>query len=90
VRADGHWGLYGREEILAPMPPAQGGGEMILTVEFDQSTWKPAPHRFEAGTPDISGAIGLHAAMDYLDEVGRANCEHDLELGAYAYAARGD
>lgn len=79
--------LYGREEVLAPMPPAQGGGEMILTVEYQQSTWKPAPHRFEAGTPDISGAIGLKAAMDYLDEVGRANiAKHDLELGAYAYA----
>lgn len=79
--------LYGREEVLAGMPPAEGGGEMILTVEYQQSTWKPAPHRFEAGTPDISGAIGLKAAMDYLDEVGRANiAKHDLELGAYAYA----
>ena len=70
------------------MPPYQGGGEMILNVEFHKSTWKPAPHRFEAGTPDISGAVGLHAAMDYLDSIGRKKiAEHDQELGAYAFAA---
>jgi cysteine desulfurase/selenocysteine lyase len=79
--------LYGRSEALEALPPYQGGGEMILNVEFEKSTWKPAPHRFEAGTPDISGAIGLHAAMDYLDKIGRTNiAEHDQELGAYAYA----
>jgi cysteine desulfurase/selenocysteine lyase len=78
--------LYGRAELLAAMPPWQGGGEMILTVDFHQSTWKPAPHRFEAGTPDISGAIGLAAAMDYLDGLGRDHiAAHDQELGAYAY-----
>jgi cysteine desulfurase / selenocysteine lyase len=78
--------LYGRQEVLAKMPPFHGGGEMILTVEYHGSTWKEPPHRFEAGTPDISGAVGLHAAMDYLDEVGRENiAAHDLELGAYAY-----
>jgi len=49
-------------------------------------TWKPAPHRFEAGTPDISGAIVLHAAMNYLDGIGRENiAHHDQELGAYAF-----
>jgi cysteine desulfurase / selenocysteine lyase len=80
--------LYGRQETLADMPPFQGGGEMILSVGFQKSTWKPAPHRFEAGTPDISGPIGLHAAMDYLDSIGRQNiAQHDQELGAYAYAA---
>ena len=80
--------LYGRQEVLETMPPYQGGGEMILSVDFHHSTWKPAPHRFEAGTPDISGAVGLHAAMDYLDNLGRARiAEHDQELGAYAYAA---
>src|SRR5256886_4838964 len=63
--------LYGRQEVLEAMPPYQGGGEMILNVDFQQSTWKHAPHRFEAGTPDISGAIGLHATMDYLDRIGR-------------------
>ena len=79
--------LYGRQEVLDHMPPYQGGGEMILNVEYGQSTWKNPPHRFEAGTPDISGAIGLHAAMDYLDKIGRHNiAQHDQELGAYAYA----
>src|SRR5215831_1819703 len=79
--------LYGRQELLEKMPPYQGGGEMILSVEYEKSTWKPAPHRFEAGTPDISGVIGLHAAMDYLDKIGRDNiAHHDQELGAYAYA----
>jgi cysteine desulfurase/selenocysteine lyase len=78
--------LYGRQEILETMPPYQGGGEMILNVSFQKSTWKHAPHRFEAGTPDIAGAIGLHAAMDYLDAIGRQKiAEHDQELGAYAY-----
>src|SRR5579859_819773 len=78
--------LYGRQEILDAMPPYQGGGEMILNVTFQKSTWKHAPHRFEAGTPDISGAVGLHAAMDYLDQIGRPKiAAHDQELGAYAY-----
>jgi len=68
------------------MPPYQGGGEMILNVDFDHSAFKRPPHRFEAGTPDISGAIGLHAAMDYLDGIGRENiAHHDQELGAYAF-----
>ncbi len=79
--------LYGRQEVLEAMPPYQGGGEMILSVDFQRSTWKRAPHKFEAGTPDISGAVGLHAAMDYLDAVGRRSiAQHDQELGAYAYA----
>jgi cysteine desulfurase/selenocysteine lyase len=79
--------LYGRQEMLEAMPPFQGGGEMILNVEYQRSTWKHAPHRFEAGTPDISGAVGLHAAMDYLDKIGRPNiAQHDQELGAYAFA----
>jgi len=80
--------LYGRQEALEHMPPYQGGGEMILSVDFHRSTWKHPPHKFEAGTPDISGAVGLHAAMDYLDQIGRHNiAQHDQELGAYAYAA---
>jgi cysteine desulfurase/selenocysteine lyase len=79
--------LYGRRELLEEMPPYQGGGEMILSVDFHKSTWKHAPHKFEAGTPDISGAVGLHAAMDYLEGIGRQRiAEHDQELGAYAYA----
>jgi cysteine desulfurase/selenocysteine lyase len=79
--------LYARSEVLEAMPPYQGGGEMIISVEYQKSTWKHGPHKFEAGTPHISGAIGLHAAMDYLDKVGRHKiAEHDQELGAYAYA----
>jgi len=78
--------LYGRAERLEETPPYKGGGEMILSVDYHKSSWKPAPHRFEAGTPNIAGAIGLHAAMDYLDEIGRANiAHHDHELGAYAF-----
>jgi cysteine desulfurase/selenocysteine lyase len=79
--------LYGRGEVLEKMPPYHGGGEMILNVEYQKSTWKHAPHKFEAGTPDIAGAIGLAAAMDYLDAIGRDKiAQHDLELGSYAFA----
>jgi cysteine desulfurase/selenocysteine lyase len=79
--------LWGREEILNAMPPYQGGGEMILSVDYFKTTFKPAPHRFEAGTPDISGVIALHAALDYLDAIGRDNIfRHDQELAAHAYA----
>ena len=78
--------LYGRTEILETMPPYQGGGEMILSVGYHKTEFKPAPHRFEAGTPDISGPIGLHAAMDYLDAIGREKIwQHDQELANYAY-----
>ena len=77
--------LYGRQELLDAMPPYQGGGEMILSVGYDKTDFKPAPHRFEAGTPDISGPIGLHAAMDYLDAIGRDHIwRHDQELANYA------
>src|SRR5579862_8316384 len=62
--------LYGREELLASMPPWQGGGEMILTVSFEKSTYNELPWKFEAGTPNISGAVGLAAAMDYLESLG--------------------
>jgi len=83
--------LYGRQEILETLPPYQGGGEMILTVGYDKTTFKPAPHRFEAGTPDISGPIGLHAAMDYLDAIGRENIwKHDQELANHAYDQLGE
>ncbi len=78
--------LWGRRELLEAMPPYQGGGEMILSVGYDKTEFKPAPHRFEAGTPDISGPIGLHAAMDYLDAIGRENIwKHDQELANHAY-----
>jgi cysteine desulfurase/selenocysteine lyase len=77
--------LWGRQELLDVMPPYQGGGEMILSVEYQKTEFKKAPHRFEAGTPDISGPFGLHAAMDYLDAIGRENIwKHDQELAAHA------
>jgi len=78
--------LWGRQELLDAMPPYQGGGEMILSVEYQKTEFKKAPHRFEAGTPDISGPIGLHAAMDYLDGIGRQPIwQHDQELANYTY-----
>jgi cysteine desulfurase/selenocysteine lyase len=78
--------LWGRQELLDAMPPYQAGGEMILSVEYQKTQFKKAPHRFEAGTPDISGPVGLHAAMDYLDAIGRENIwQHDQELAQYAY-----
>ena len=78
--------LYGKTERFAEMPPYQTGGEMIVTVDWQDAKFKPAPHGFEAGTPHIAGAVGLHAAMDYLDDVGRQNIwEHDRDLAAYTY-----
>ncbi len=73
--------LYGKEEILNELPPYQGGGEMILSVSFDKTTYKKAPHRFEAGTPAIVEAVGLGAAIDYLEKAGLDRIsagEHDL------------
>jgi len=79
--------LYGRRERLEAMPPWQGGGEMISRVEYHSSRWNTVPHKFEAGTPDISGAIGLGAALDYIDGIGRpAIAAHDAALAAHAYA----
>ena len=62
--------LWARREILADMPPFLGGGEMIRTVSFDGTTFADAPHRFEAGTPNIAGFVGLGAAVDYLQAIG--------------------
>ena len=62
--------LYGRESLLDAMPPYQGGGDMILEVTFDKTTYNELPYKFEAGTPNISGVIGLGAAIDYLQSVG--------------------
>jgi cysteine desulfurase/selenocysteine lyase len=78
--------LYGRRELLDTMPPDETGGGMVVTVTYENATWKPAPERFEAGTPNIAGAVGLAAACDYLDGVGReAIARHDAELAAAAY-----
>ena len=77
--------LYGRSEILDSVPPWQGGGEMIVSVTLENSTFKKPPHRFEAGTPNIAGAIGLAAAIDYIEGIGRsAIFEHDSQLARYA------
>jgi cysteine desulfurase / selenocysteine lyase len=61
--------LYGKEDILEAMPPYQGGGDMIETVAFEKSTWNDLPYKFEAGTPNIADAIGLGAAVDYLQKI---------------------
>lgn len=77
--------LYGRAGILDSMPPWHGGGEMIVSVTLEKSAFKKAPHRFEAGTPNIAGAIGLAAAIDYIEQIGRsAIFEHDAKLAGYA------
>ena len=73
--------LYGRESLLNAMPPWQGGGDMILAVSFEKTVYNGLPYKFEAGTPDIAGAIGLGAAIDYLESLGMeriAAAEHAL------------
>ena len=79
--------LYGRKEILEGMEPFHGGGEMIVSVAFTESQFKPPPHRFEAGTPAIAQAIGLGASADYLDKIGRQRIfDHDQALALQASA----
>ncbi len=76
--------LYGKEEWLEKMPPYQGGGEMISTVTFDKTTYNELPFKFEAGTPDIAGGIGLHAAIQYLQDTGIEKiARHENELLTY-------
>ena len=78
-------GLYGRRELLEEMDPFLGGGEMIQEVFPDRSTYKDPPGKFEAGTPAIAQAVGLGAAVDYLEDLGMKNVrEHERELVAYA------
>jgi len=77
--------LYGKTQRLQNMNPYQGGGEMINSVWLENSTWNEIPHKFEAGTPDISGAIGLGAAIDYLNDIGMTNVAlYEQELTTYA------
>jgi cysteine desulfurase/selenocysteine lyase len=77
--------LYGKAKWLEAMPPFQGGGDMIRTVTFEKTTYNDLPYKFEAGTPNIAGAFGLAAAIDYVDAVGRdAIAEHEADLIAYA------
>ena len=78
--------LWGKPEILEEMDPFLGGGEMIREVRLDRSTWNDLPYKFEAGTMNIAQAVGLGAAVDYLDELGMKNVrEHERHLGEYAY-----
>jgi cysteine desulfurase/selenocysteine lyase len=86
--------LWARPELLERMPPFLAGGSMIAKVELKRSTWNTGPHKFEAGTPDVSSAVGLAAACDYLDEVGmerihaheQALVRHMLDVLDYAGA----
>ena len=83
--------LYGGLDILDSIPPWHGGGEMITSVTLEKSTFKKPPHRFEAGTPNIAGAIGLAAAIDYLEGIGRAEIfKHDVDLASYALQGMAD
>jgi len=76
--------LWGREALLEEMPPYKGGGDMILEVSFDNTVFNDLPYKFEAGTPNISGTIGLGAAVDYLQSVGMDNIsEHEKALHEY-------
>jgi len=76
--------LYGKKELLDAMPPWQGGGDMIVEVTFEKTTFQEPPHRFEAGTPDISGAVGLAIALDYIEGLGRqAILDHEVALTGY-------
>ncbi|RPJ48015.1 MAG: cysteine desulfurase [Candidatus Latescibacterota bacterium] len=78
--------LYGKKKLLDEMPPYQGGGDMIRSVTFEKTTYNEAPYRFEAGTPNIAGAIGLGAAIDYVEGIGRDTIEA-YERGVFARAA---
>jgi cysteine desulfurase/selenocysteine lyase len=77
--------LYGKRTLLATMPPYQGGGNMILTVSFERSTYNAPPYKFEAGTPNITGVVGLGAAIDYLERLDfAAIAAHEAALLDYA------
>lgn len=78
--------LYGRRALLDKLAPDETGGGMVATVHYETATWKPAPERFEAGTPNVADAIALGTACDYLDALGRESiAQHDLELATLAY-----
>src|SRR5205085_3145092 len=79
--------LYGKPQHLELMPPYQTGGDMISYVSFAKTTWNELPYKFEAGTPNIAGAIGLAAAVEYVEEIGRdAIAEHERKLLEHATA----
>tara|TARA_B110000444_G_scaffold22802_1_gene18902 strand:- start:7497 stop:8699 length:1203 start_codon:yes stop_codon:yes gene_type:complete len=78
--------LWGKTKLLEELDPFMGGGEMIETVSFEESTWNKIPYKFEAGTPNIAQAVGLGAAVDYLDSIGMKNIqEHEKKLTDYAF-----
>ena len=88
---DGVGVLYGKPDLLAVMPPWQGGGDMIRTVTFERTEYADIPHRFEAGTPPIGAAIGLAAAIDFIEAVGWQRIEaHDRALTAYTLERLGE
>jgi cysteine desulfurase/selenocysteine lyase len=83
--------LYGKRDLLAKLPPFNGGGEMIETVTMENVTYNAPPHRFEAGTPPIVQAVGLGAAVEYMMALGRANIRaHEEALGRYAMERLGE
>ena len=82
--------LYGKAALLDAMPPYQGGGDMISSVTFEKTTYNELPYKFEAGTPDIAGAIGLGAAIEYVSDLGIDTiAAHEHELLVYATEAVG-
>jgi cysteine desulfurase/selenocysteine lyase len=79
--------LYGKEALLDAMPPYQGGGDMILSVSFEKTTYNVLPYKFEAGTPNIAGVIGMAAALDYVSAIELPNIAvHEHDLLTYATA----
>jgi cysteine desulfurase / selenocysteine lyase len=80
-------GLWGRRDLLESMPPWMGGGDMIDRVELEQSTWARLPQKFEAGTPNIAGSVGLGAAVEFIESIGRPTVlAHERDLVSYACA----
>jgi cysteine desulfurase/selenocysteine lyase len=80
--------LYGKEKLLEAMPPYQGGGDMIRSVTFEKTEYNVLPYKFEAGTPDVAGIVGLGAAIDYINNIGlSAISEYEHELLVYATQA---
>ena len=77
--------LYGKEEILNRIDPYQYGGEMILKVTFEETTYNSLPHKFEAGTPNIAGAVGIGASIDFINSLDRDLC-HEYEMSLHDYA----
>ena len=80
--------LYGRSEVLEEMPPYQGGGDMIASVSFEKTVYNKIPYKFEAGTPNLAGAVGLGAAIDFLGGLGHeALAAHEQDVLAYGLRA---